>query len=763
MLQIIKVYRIYLKMIHVSIRNWVDRIAKLSHHQKISTIVPVLFFSTFVYAQEIPIGTWRAHISYNSINSMALGGNQIFGAASGGVMVLDRTDNSISSYTRLNGLTSTDITSIAFHPATNQLLIAYADGKIDIVKGNLVKSLDPTQTTSITGSKRVNHISVKTNLAYCSTDYGVVVIDLVSAEIKETWRDLGVDGATLKINQTAFRNDSIFLATAQGVLAGDQDDNLLDYNKWKRFNTGDFNGNISWIAMFNAMIYATVNTIGLYRYENGNWAKEPFLTNTTFQSLQASLNNLLICESGRLWKLNSANTLSQVTDALISKAQTALEDNDNKLWIGDGYNGVVTNVNGAFQQYLPNGPSNSSIFRMTYAEGSMIGLGGGYSTTFQALGNTGLIDKFENGIWFTSTSGMKDLTDIVVIDEKRYVSSFGYGVEERMSTTSEIIYDNTNSPLVNLNPPGKFTNITAVENSSQGIWVANYGTPQSLHLLKTNNTWESFTASVTPGRYPSDLLTDYSKNVWMVVNPAQGGGLYVYNRDDNAFAYISELNGSGALPSKSVRSIVKDRDGLVWVGTDIGVCYFYDPSEDAIKPIFENRFLLRDDKVTALAVDGGNRKWMGTERGVWLFNPTGEELIYNFTTANSPLLSNVILDIEVHEKSGEVFFVTDKGVVSFRSDATTSTSTFETIKIFPNPVTQNFNGTVGISGLATDAVVKITDISGKLVWQTKANGGTATWNVHDYNGRRAATGVYVVFAVLPDGSESVAGKIAVID
>jgi len=731
---------------------------------RICTLVHLLICTfTLSYAQEIPLGTWRAHISYNSITSVALGNNQLFGAASGGVMVLDRTDNSISSYTRLNGLTSTAITSIAFHQSTNQLLIAYADGKIDIVKENLVKSLDPTQTTSITGSKQINHISVRANLAYCSTDYGVVVIDLTSAEIKETWRDLGVDGATLKINQAAFRNDSIFLATAHGVLAGDQDDNLLDYTKWKRFNTGDFNGNISCIAMFNTMIYATVNTLGLYRYENGSWTKETFLTGTTFQSLQASINNLLICESGRLWKLNSANTISQVADALISNAQTALEDSDNKLWIGDGNNGVVANSTGSFQQYLPNGPSNASIFRMTYAQGRMIGLGGGYSSTFQALDNTGLIDTYENGIWSTSTSAMQDLTDIVAIDGKQYVSSFGYGVEERTGTTSEIIYDNTNSPLVNLNPPGKFTNITAVENSSQGIWVANYGTPQSLHLLKSNNTWESFTASVTPARYPSDLLTDYAKNVWMVVNPAQGGGLYVFNRDDNAFTYISELTGSGALPSKSVRSIVKDRDGLVWVGTDIGVCYFYDPSEDAIKPIFENRFLLRDDKVTALAVDGGNRKWMGTERGVWLFNPTGEELVYNFNTANSPLLSNVIRDIEVHEKTGEVFFVTDKGVVSFRSDATTSTNTFETIKIFPNPVTHTFNGTVGISGLATDAVVKITDISGKLVWQTKANGGTATWNVHDYNGRRAATGVYVVFAVLPDGSESVAGKIAVID
>jgi hypothetical protein len=206
-----------------------------------------------------------------------------------------------------------------------------------------------------------------------------------------------------------------------------------------------------------------------------------------------------------------------------------------------------------------------------------------------------------------------------------------------------------------------------------------------------------------------------------------------------------------------------DRDGLIWIGTELGVCYFFTPSEDAVRPIFENRFLLRDDKVTAIAIDGGNRKWMGTERGVWLFDPTCETLIYNFTTENSPLLSNVIKDIEINPETGEVFFATARGIVSFRSDATESGSAFKTVKIFPNPVTSTFTGNVGISGLATDAVVKITDISGKLVWETRANGGTATWNVKDYNGRRAATGIYIVFAATEDGSESAVGKIAVVN
>jgi hypothetical protein len=154
---------------------------------------------------------------------------------------------------------------------------------------------------------------------------------------------------------------------------------------------------------------------------------------------------------------------------------------------------------------------------------------------------------------------------------------------------------------------------------------------------------------------------------------------------------------------------------------------------------------------------------MGTERGVWLFDPSGENAIANFTAENSPLPSNTILDIDVNPSFGEVFFLTGNGLASFRADATESTETFAAVKIFPNPVLNNFQGLVGISGLATDAIVKITDTAGRLVWQTQANGGTASWHVNDIKGKRVPTGIFLVFAVKPDGVESFVGKIAVIN
>jgi len=212
-----------------------------------------------------------------------------------------------------------------------------------------------------------------------------------------------------------------------------------------------------------------------------------------------------------------------------------------------------------------------------------------------------------------------------------------------------------------------------------------------------------------------------------------------------------------------------DNGGQMWVGTDQGVAYFPDPRKvfdgpiNAIRPLFEGRYLLRDEKVISILTDGGNRKWIGTQNGVWLFDAFGEKQYQYFNESNSPLLSNNVLSIEVQSQTGEVFFATDRGMVSYRSDATESEFTFNKVKIFPNPVPASFNGLVGISGLATDATVKITDVSGKLVWQAMANGGTASWNVQDYNGDRPSTGIYLVLAITREGTESIVGKIAIVN
>jgi ligand-binding sensor domain-containing protein len=721
--------------------------------------------STMAVAQEIPLGTWRAHISYRSVISLSVTPEKIFAANASGILILDRADESFETYDKVNGgISNVGITNIAYDASSQQLIVTYDNGKFDLIKNNTLKTFDPTANAQIAGSKKINHIITHQSLAYLSTDYGVVLIDLVRGEVKETWRDLGETGETLRIVQATINGDSIFLATANGILAGDLDDNLLDFNAWRRFDNGVMNTTVESITTFNNQVYAAIDGSGLYVYNNGVWTISGFLPGLAYTALSSTPDHLFVTESSNIWQLNITNDLLQIADDKIVQPTIVSEDTNGTLWIGDNENGLLSNEQGTFNRYLPNGPSTNDPFRLKYAFGKIYLLPGGYSSTFQPLRKPGIVNTFSNGLWEQTTSTVTDLVDIAVsVSGDVYTASFGLGVERKSTDQSVVRYNPGNSTLVNTNPPGDFTTISAIENSRDGIWVANYGTPTSLHLKNNDDTWEDFSFAASAARYPLDLVVDYLGQVWMVLNPSQGGGIQVFDRVSNTDHYLTDVNNAGELPSKLVRSIAVDRDGMVWVGTDLGVCYFFAADQDGIRPIFENRFLLRDDRVTAIAVDGGNRKWMGTERGVWLFDPTGEKLIYNFTTDNSPLLSNVIRDIEIQSETGEVFIATQRGLVSFRADATESNSRFGQIKIFPNPVVSTFTGSVGISGLATDAAVKITDISGKLIWQTKANGGTASWNVKDYNGRRASTGVYIVYSATADGSEHAVGKIAVVN
>ncbi len=712
------------------------------------------------FAQEIPLGTWRSHNSYTTIQAITFSTTKVYGAAMNGIVVFDGADNSLSVITKQDGLSSTDITALAFDQARTQMLVTYADGMIDLVRTNEIIPYSTLKNSAlITGSKRINAITLHQNLAYLSADFGVVVFDLNQRELKETWRDLGPAGQTLRIIESAFLGDSIFLATDQGVMAGNINENLLDFARWKRFSA-PVNTAIQSIATFNNKMYAAVNGEGLFEYASGTWTLTGF-SGSTFNRITAA-TNLLIAEDAKLWKQSASGALIQIESDKFEQPVLAREDAAGKLWVGDRRNGLVSDKSGSFQSYIPNGPTFSGSFRFTLYDQQLFAVSGGFTGNVTPSGKNELINVFTAGMWSANASLLsQDVTGIEFSDTKTFVSSFGNGLQV-VENNSFSFYTQANSPLTN-------NQISAIAHSKEGLWVASYGSTLPLHLLKNDNTWESFSFPQSASQYPTNLLVDYLGQVWMVLNPAQGGGILVFNREKNQHVYLTEASGSGALPSRSVFSISADREGQIWVGTNQGVAYFPNPGQvlsgsvNTIKPIIDGRFLLRDETVTAIKTDGGNRKWIGTQRGLWLFDPFGEKEIYNFNSANSPLLSDQITDIAIHPVTGEVFISTDKGIVSYRADATASSPVFENVKIFPNPVTAEFTGVVSISGLSTDAVVKITDISGKLIWQTYANGGTATWNTRDYTGRRAATGMYLVIAVAQDGRDSIVGKIAIIN
>jgi streptogramin lyase len=565
------------------------------------------------------------------------------------------------------------------------------------------------------------------------------------------------------------RGDSVFLATERGVIAGSLSSNLQDFNNWKRFDAGNFNTGITAITTVDEIVFAAINDDGIYSFDGGKWTRQDYLLGGTYITLNESANSLIVVQPDSLWRITN-NTPESITGPGIVKPKFAVTDALGKFWIGDGTNGLISDAAGPFTSFLPDSPASEETKSISYQEGKIVKVSGGYDDAGAPLRRPGVVDIFEEGNWTTTYATASDITGIAGGgSDETFLSSFGYGIEVLNSDGSRIILDESNSPLMNLNAPERFVNITAIAHTPEGLWVANYGTEKPLHLLRPDNTWESFSFPTPASRFPLKLVVDPAGSVWMLNDPKHGGGVTVFNKERNVSTYLTEAAGQGGMPSRNAASIAIDRDGFIWVGTDRGVSYYIDPVSvftkpvDVIKPIIDGRFLLRDDKVTAIAVDGGNRKWFGTDRGAWLYGPAGDVVLENLTVANSPLPSNRIVDVAVNDRSGEVFFATVEGLASYRSGATKAQPTDQSVKIFPNPVLATFAGTVGISGTPVDAVIKITDITGKLVWETRSNGGTATWNLQSSNGRRVPTGVYIVFTVSQDGDEKIASKIAVVD
>jgi ligand-binding sensor domain-containing protein len=254
-------------------------------------------------------------------------------------------------------------------------------------------------------------------------------------------------------------------------------------------------------------------------------------------------------------------------------------------------------------------------------------------------------------------------------------------------------------------------------------------------------------------------------------------GFVVAQFDDNNLEAKGFRQGAGIgnLPEDQVLSMAEDLDGEMWLGTLQGLVVCYAPQNifdggnyDAQPVLFEEdgvvQRLLGSEQVTAIAVDGANKKWFGTQNaGVFYTSEDGTETIYHFTRENSPLLSNGILDITIDNESGEVFFGTAEGIVSFRNAATTGNDDFVNVYAYPNPVRPDHNGPIFIRGLATNAQVKITDVAGNIVYETVAEGGQAIWYGTNLNGDRVASGVYIANMNNDDGSLRAVTKILIIN
>ncbi|HEY6162053.1 MAG TPA: two-component regulator propeller domain-containing protein [Bacteroidia bacterium] len=765
-------------------------------------------FITCSYAQ-VALGQWRDELSYKQGIAVAEGPTKVYVGTENSIFDYSKTDNAVHRISKQNGLADVGVSTIGLNPYNNILVVGYKNGNIDVLDKNVFYNIADVKRSSITGNKSINAIYFNGQYAYLACGFGIIYFDTERREVKDTYF-IGYNGGRININDITISNNIIYAASDSGVYSASLNSpNLADFSSWSRITSlprAIFNT----ICTANGNVYANlarfletpiqVNKDTMYYFNGSAWNYFPPDT-TGFQVWKLTENNgrLAVCYSG-VYKVFDAGY------AIVSQAgpfqtgfaidpRAAVINAQDEVWTADHNWGMIKYSCQGWcnQRLVPDGPEKSKVYALDIQQGHIWVAPGERNGLWDGQYNYDGVFYFANDHWGvyngTNTPALLPLRDVVSVTidpndpDHVYAGSLGLGLLEFNSSGYVGKYDNTNSTLQvrSDNPSSGWVGVFGEAFDSNGnLWVTNSKATNPVSVKKTDGTWQAFNFGTSISGITLGTIIVAKDNTKWVVLP-RGEGILVFNENgtwatnDDNYRKLGFIVGQGGLPGTDVYCIAEDQSQEIWVGTDKGIAVFYSPDNifssnpsDAQQILIEQdghtQILLETEEVTAIAVDGANRKWIGTQNaGVFLMSADGTQQIYHFDESNSPLLSNSITGIKINGETGEVYFGTAKGMISYRSTATEGKDDFENVYAYPNPVKPGYSGPIAIKGLVKDCDVKITDINGTLIYQTKALGGQAIWDGKNFNGDRAHSGVYLVFCSNDDGSKTFVTKICIVN
>jgi len=750
---------------------------------------------SFVSYSQGTLGEWKDYLSYSNAIKVDASGDKIYCATDGGLFYFDTSDNSLNKITNLSDF---GIQTIAYSSENNLLLVAYSNSNIDILKDGEVINLSDIKRKSITADKTINNITFHGSEAYLSCGFGIVVVNLGKSEIKDTYF-IGDNGGQLAVYDVAVFQGMIYAATEKGILkAPESGTNLLDYTSWVEENTVPNAGErFIQLEVHSGQLIACYSPDSggdiSYSFDGSSWSNYysgiseimEMRSNGDYLSITGKHEIVLMdVWNVMVGKINGYQ-LGEESVTYIYSMSTTITQN-GVIWIADNANALIRYDGNQFESLVPNGPEDNNVFFVTTANSDLWVAPGGRTDVWNNSWIQPRMQRLRANEWTnfnkTDIPELDGFWDIVclAVDPKDpdhiFAGSWGGGLLEFRNDQFIARYTNQNSPLQTAlpqQPDEPYVRIGGLDFDSQGnLWISNWAVSgNNLHKLSSSGEWESFSMTEILGIPIGQLLVNSNDDKWVLA--PRNHNAYVVDKTGAqkkrlaVTSYFSNGKDEYLTEMSDVYSIAEDNDGAIWIGTSVGVAVYSNPSRIwdtspfyASQPSLDLNDgiyhpLLSTETVTAIAVDGANRKWLGTSgSGVFLVSETGEAEVEHFTAENSPLLSNNIKSIAINDKTGEVFFGTDKGLISYQSDANGGKNDYGDVYVYPNPVRETYDGLVTVTGLIADTDIKITDISGNLVYKTTSLGGQATWDGNNLNGNRVKTGVYLVFCNDKYGNET---------
>lgn len=765
--------------------------------------IAFILLTIFKVDSQPSIGEWTDYQSYAHAKNVVDTGEKIYCVTEGGLFSYNKSDNSIQKMSGINGLSDAGVERLAYSKENKLLLVAYENANVDLIFDTKIFNLSDIKRKQIPADKKINNVLFVGNLAYLSCGFGIVVINLERKEIKDTYF-IGQDGAYVNVQDMATDGTFLYAATTTGIFrALASEPNLQNYNNWSRItNIPNAGKKFSKIKYFKGKIFANYTPDEwaqdeMYELTEDNWVR--FLPRVNYVSDVTISGNYLVFSSREevfvyddkleLVKYVYQYSFSGKEEKPIGTMCAVLDD-QNVLWIADQKYGLIK-IGSQTEKIIPDGPNDNKIFSLTMNGNDLWITPGGKSNAWGNLYSQPQFQLNREGKWSVFDRNvfpiLNDLRDMVcvVADPKDpdhvFAGSWGGGVLEFRNGNFEKQYNNFNSSLQTQlpgQPNDPYVRIGGMDFDSDGnLWITNSGVANVLSVFQTDGQWEPYELSgIANNTFIGKVLVTNDDDKWVILG--RGQYMYALNSDNSqskmqkVTAYFTNAKEELYTDMSDVNAIAEDQNGELWLGTSSGVAVFTNPQriwEDAT--MFATRPgldlndgifhpLLEKESITAIAIDGANRKWIGTKTsGVFLISENGDTELEHFNSENSPLPTNEITDIAINQKTGEVFIGTTVGLISYMGEATAGNEEFADVYVYPNPVRETYDGPIVVKGLVEDTDLRITDISGNLVHKTNSLGGQAIWDGKNLNGNRCKTGVYLVFMSDASGNKTMVTKL----
>lgn len=749
--------------------------------------------------------SWEDFFSYNNVKDFISTDTRIYAIADNAAFIYNIETDGIDKISSVHGLSGKETTSIHYSPLTKRFVIGYQTGLLEIIDENgAITVAKDIERLNITGEKQINHITEYNGNLYLSTPFGIVEYDIENLNFGGTFY-IDIDSKPVFVYESIVFEETIYAVSKKGIYSADiNDPNLVDFNNWLQ-PAGELIGDYRSISILNEGIY-TCSLRSLYELVGLDDLRLKKNFNETILKLRSSrdLISVTLNKSAQVFDKDmnlvyKAGTLGAYDFELNSSFSIS-----NQIFLATKSFGILTKsfTDSNYQEIHPEGPSSNKVFSIEAANNNLWVVYGGYNISFDPL-NKKFGYSHYNG---SATESMKwvnkgynpafpaqDLVHITIdpsADNRVYLSSWGSGMMVVEKDEPIVIWDDSNSGLEDLyqdNEPESSIRVNGAAFDNLGnFWITNAWVPKKLKKLETNGTWKGFDLSqITTEQVAlglTELVIDKSGSVWI---GSRRNGALVYNESGDRKKALNTESNKGSLPDLNVRTLAVDRNNRIWIGTQKGLVVY-----SGAENIFENdiydaepviiddngipKKLLGDQPVNSIAIDGAGNKWFGTDTGGVLgTNISGSQTLYNFNKDNSPLPSNSVLKVKVDNSTGKVYFATDKGIVAFNSEVAPFGDSLEEVYAYPNPVKKQhefvtIDGRYG-THLPRGTNVKILDIAGRLVHETNVDvgqeirGGKVIWDKTNLQGRKVASGVYIVLLTSPDNSETASTKIAVIN